>query len=124
MSNPRSAARPGRVIVVTAGWTTSHYSCWFIRFDAVRRADLGVGPEAEGTGGPVLFCGQKPYATWPQEAPATEESAPLPPAKEPAVAEENGLASRPRRSLVLPVAFGAGLGLAALVLVGLLIAPP
>jgi Tlde1 domain len=95
--------------------------------------------------GPVLFCGQKPYLTWPRDLPPEDPEpharapepagggrksnlAAPPPSDghpittEPTGGKSNARAREARLSLVLPIA-GGGLGLAALALIGFLVAP-
>ncbi len=98
--------------------------------------------EAEKTGGPVLFCGQKPYSTWelrPPDEPGADALATAPveaklnraatpadkkpdaaPAEKP---DRVAAAARPALRLpLLPIA-GVGLGLVALTLAALFVAP-
>ena len=108
----------------------------------MRRADPEGRPcapaagEAEETGGPVLFCGQKPYSTWelpPPEEPAADARGPAPAdgkpradtrATAPADGKLDGVAPAARHDLRLPIAgIGLGLGLAALALAGFFVAP-
>ena len=91
--------------------------------------------EAEKTGGPVLFCGQKPYPTWvlpPPDEPSADARAPAPADVKPrAEAPKAALADvKPsatvvaRRDLRLPIAgIGIGLGLVALILAAVFVAP-
>ena len=94
--------------------------------------------QAEKAGGPVLFCGQKPYPTWvlpPPDEPGVDARAPAPVDKKPrADAPKTAPADiKPRarvtavtarRDLRLPIAgIGIGLGLAALTLAALFVAP-
>ena len=90
--------------------------------------------EAEKTGGPVLFCGQKPYPTWvlpPPDEPSADARAPAPADVKRAEAPKAALADvKPsatvvaRRDLRLPIAgIGIGLGLAALILAAVFVAP-
>ena len=91
--------------------------------------------EAEKTGGPVLFCGQKPYPTWvlpPPDEPSADARAPAPADVKPrADTPKTALADvQPsatvvaRRDLRLPIAgIGIGLGLAALTLAAVFVAP-
>ena len=91
--------------------------------------------EAEKTGGPVLFCGQKPYPTWvlpPLDEPSADARAPAPADVKPrAEAPKAALADvKPsatvvaRRDLRLPIAgIGIGLGLVALILAAVFVAP-
>lgn len=105
------------------------------------------GSRSSGNGGAVLFCGQKPYPTWPRDLLQTDEPRPDVRAAEPVAGEQksnragptassphpiarepisgkpsNARAWEARLSLVLPIA-GGGLGLAALILAGFLVAP-
>jgi hypothetical protein len=73
-------------------------------------------------GGPVLFAGQKPYPTWPTASPPPDDPPRDPPTKEKAAATSAAVASRPRRSLVLPIVLGIiGFGVVAVGLVVFLV---
>ncbi len=82
---------------------------------------LSAAREAEETGGRVLFCGQKPYPTWvlpPPDEPGADALAPAPADVKPRATVAA------RHDLRLPIAgIGIGLGLAALTLAALLVAP-
>ncbi len=73
-------------------------------------------------GGAVLFCGQKPYLTWPRDLALTDEPGADARATEPAHANRNAIAPGGRYPLLVPIA-GMGFGLAALGLAGFLVAP-
>jgi hypothetical protein len=73
------------------------------------------------TEGHVLFAGQKPYPTWRQAPPASEDSGRVPPAKEPVAATPTGVVPEPRRTLILPIVIATGFAFAAAGLVGFLV---
>jgi hypothetical protein len=67
-----------------------------------------------------MFAGQEPYPTWPKDLPPPEDPDPTTRGKEPVGPEENRPAPAVGRRPWALIAFGVGLGLAALALVGFL----
>jgi Tlde1 domain len=76
-----------------------------------------VGSGALSTGGAAAFAGQKPDPIWPQALPP-DDNDPAPHVTEPVGAKPNGVSAGAVRAGALPIVFGIGLGLAALVFVG------
>lgn len=72
-------------------------------------------------GGLVLFAGQKPYPTWRQALPPTDDHGRDPVAKEAVAATPTSLVPKPRRTFLLPVVLGISVVVVAAGLAGFLV---